>query len=1059
MLLLAAAEFIILRTPLYPFKDLFEIDIKSLLTNVSFKEAVFLSSPSLTDEIDKYVNQQLNEKENEKLLLSIYRFYLRAAYRCTPFGLFAGVTIGKVADKTAINLCSQNHCQKNIRIDTHFLSSVIHKAIDEPFLRNSIKWFSNNTIYSVQDKLRYIDYRVDNNSRTHHLATVDNSVYVEMALKSARVGATLVEIAEALITDDITQEDATSFIEEMIAGSLLIPKVEPLVTGEEYHEQLLKKLDEVSESNSDLESLISIIKELSYEKNQAVGNSLGQLKGILKQSKSIYPDLDSGKLFQCDMMKPANDCIISKAVTIELSNTIKFLNKIVAYTEQGRLKDFKEAFSKRYEDQEIPLLHVLDSEAGIGYPVGAHITSDNAPLLANLFVNVENEKPSSNHQGSKWSKFLWLKLQNAIRENSIELEITDAEIQSIFEEQQSDEELLPDSMYTLCNILSESNEELDKGNFLVNHEVTAGPSAINLLGRFCHMSDELTNHAREAIRKEEAARPDCIFAEILHIPQARLGNILMRPVLRDFEIPILTRAAVDEDHTLPLSDLMVSIKNGKVFLRSNRFNKEVIPRLTTAHNFSMNPLPHYHFLCDLQFQGIKGGLSWNWGVLGEFKFLPRVRYGKTILSKARWILNLNDLSAKKDIKDTELKELITLHFTNNLIPNSITISQGDNQLPIDIRNTTCLKILIQDLKKYKSLVLQECLFNENNLVVAGPEGAFTNEIIIPWHKETKVKQSQHLKGSQKQTERDILLQQRAYLPGTEWYYVKIYCGVKTADLILAEVIKPLVGELLKEGIINKFFFIRYYDPEHHLRIRFKGEENFYAAVTNKLNTALTPFLKENLISNVQTEIYKREIERYGPENIDNSESIFFIDSIGSINILSLLEGDEGDQLRWQFAIKGVHDLLDAFQFDNTTKRELMNWLSTNFASEFHMNNQEGKKQLSSKYREYRSVIDFVFQENLDEEHDFYTVWELFKIRKESLSSYAKEILSLSKESKLSVKLNDLVASYIHMFLNRFLRSKQRMQEMVIYDLLHQHYKSLIARETKNSKIIQTEQVS
>jgi thiopeptide-type bacteriocin biosynthesis protein len=124
-----------------------------------------------------------------------------------------------------------------------------------------------------------------------------------------------------------------------------------------------------------------------------------------------------------------------------------------------------------------------------------------------------------------------------------------------------------------------------------------------------------------------------------------------------------------------------------------------------------------------------------------------------------------------------------------------------------------------------------------------------------------------------------------------------------------------------------------------------------------------------------------------------------------------------------------------------------------------MNNQEGKKQLSSKYREYRSVIDFVFQENLDEEHDFYTVWELFKIRKESLSSYAKEILSLSKESKLSVKLNDLVASYIHMFLNRFLRSKQRMQEMVIYDLLHQHYKSLIARETKNSKIIQTEQVS
>jgi thiopeptide-type bacteriocin biosynthesis protein len=1052
-------DFIIIRTPLYPFKILFQSDIKSLLLNASFKEALFLSTPSLIHEIEKYLRLELNEKESEKLLQSVYRFYLRASHRCTPFGLFAGISIGKVSDKTAIRLCSQELYKKNIRLDTHFLSAVVQKVLHEPKIMNSVNWFSNNTIYTVSDKTRYIEYRVNKNSRTHHLAVVDSSEYVRLVLERAQNGATISEIIEVLITEEISSDEATSFIEEMIGGCLLIPDIEPLVTGKEYHQQLLEKLLKHSKDSTDLENLVSIINELSDTGDQTIGNSCNNLNKLLEESKAIFPDLDSGKLFQCDMLKPATSCEVSKAVTTELINAIRLLNKISTYTEQANLKGFKEAFAKQYEDREISLITVLDNEAGLGYPVNASVNSDNAPLLANLHVNVVNATQSSNHQSNNWSSFLWSKLQDAMIHNSYEIEITNSEINSIFKSEENNEDSLPDSIYTLGSVLATSGEELDKGNFKVYHEVTAGPSAINLLGRFCHMSNELTNHAQEAIRKEEATRPDCIFAEILHIPQARLGNILMRPVLRDYEIPILTRAAVDEDHTLPLSDLMVSIKNGKVFLRSKRFNKEVIPRLTTAHNYSMNPLPHYHFLCDLQFQGIKGGLSWNWGVLGEFKFLPRVRYGKTILSKARWILNINDLSAKKDIKDTELKELITLHFTKNRIPNNITISQGDNQLPIDIRNTTCLKILTQDLKKYKSLVLQECLFNENNLVVDGPEGGFTNEIIIPWHKEIKVKQSQHLNGSRKQIEPVTLLQQRAYLPGSEWHYVKIYCGVKTADLILAEVIKPLVGELLRERIIDKFFFIRYYDPDHHLRIRFKGEETFYAIVTNKLNTTLDPFLKENLISNVQTEIYKREIERYGSENINNSESIFFIDSIGSINILSLLEGDEGDQLRWQFAIKGVHDLLDAFQFDNPMKRELMNWLSTNFAREFQLDNQEGKKQLSSKYREYRSVIDFVFQENLDEEHDFYRVWELFKIRKESLSTYANEILSLSKENKLSVKLNDLVASYIHMFLNRFLRSKQRMQEMVIYDLLHQHYKSLIARETKNPKIIQTEQVS
>ena len=127
--------------------------------------------------------------------------------------------------------------------------------------------------------------------------------------------------------------------------------------------------------------------------------------------------------------------------------------------------------------------------------------------------------------------------------------------------------------------------------------------------------------------------------------------------------------------------------------------------------------------------------------------------------------------------------------------------------------------------------------------------------------------------------------------------------------------------------------------------------------------------------------------------------------------------------------------------------------------EFNTDTQESKKQLSAKYREYRPVIELMFKEILTDDHESYLVWQFFKTRKESLSVYAAEIYRLSGENKLSVGLNDLAASYIHMFLNRFLRSKQRMQEMVIYDLLHQHYKSLLARESKNIKVTQTEQVS
>lgn len=433
--------------------------------------------------------------------------------------------------------------------------------------------------------------------------------------------------------------------------------------------------------------------------------------------------------------------------------------------------------------------------------------------------------------------------------------------------------------------------------------------------------------------------------------------------------------------------------------------------------------------------------------------MPRVRYGKTILAKARWRISVSDLSTKKDLKESDLEELIRPYFAAHKIPNRVTISQGDNQLPIDIENEYCLKILAKDLKKFETLELHECLFNESNQFVRGPEGGYTNEIIIPWTRQVEKRNAnqfqtrqtnQHAKGSEVQ---------RSFISGDQWHYVKIYCGVKTADKILTEVLKPMVEELLAERKIATWFFIRYADPDHHIRVRFLGEGNFHAEITDRMNAVLAPYLKNNLIWKVQTDTYNREIERYGTSNIDNSETLFFYDSIATVQILSLLEGDEGDDLRWQFALKGVNDLLDAFGYDLGSKKGLMEVLSTNFKKEFAIESGESKKQLGAKFRELRPKIELALQAQLDSEHEYLEVWQLFESRKNHLMNCAKRIEELYSAGQLEVQKPDLLASYIHMFLNRFCRSKQRMQEMVIYDLLYQHYKSQMARATKSASLV------
>ena len=57
----------------------------------------------------------------------------------------------------------------------------------------------------------------------------------------------------------------------------------------------------------------------------------------------------------------------------------------------------------------------------------------------------------------------------------------------------------------------------------------AGPSGANTFGRFCQAEPELKALVDEHFRAEERQYPDAVFAEIVYLPEERLGNVLCRP--------------------------------------------------------------------------------------------------------------------------------------------------------------------------------------------------------------------------------------------------------------------------------------------------------------------------------------------------------------------------------------------------------------------------------------------------------------------------------------------------------------------------------------------------
>jgi thiopeptide-type bacteriocin biosynthesis protein len=209
-----------------------------------------------------------------------------------------------------------------------------------------------------------------------------------------------------------------------------------------------------------------------------------------------------------------------------------------------------------------------------------------------------------------------------------------------------------------------------------------------------------------------------------------------------------------------------------------------------------------------------------------------------------------------------------------------------------------------------------------------------------------------------------------------------------------------------------------------------------------MHLRLEPFLTANLVSGLQTDIYQRELERYGAAHIEATETLFFHDSAATVDVLSLLDGDAGESLRWPLALRGVDQLLVDFGLDLAARKALLDRLHTGFKQEFNANTPEGKKALGDKFRQERKVIEQVLAPDYDPAELLAPAFARFEVR----SQQWRAAVAYLREEAPGIPLHDRLASYVHMFLNRFFRSRQRMHELVVYDMLHQHYTSQLARQ-------------
>ncbi|KAF2329083.1 lantibiotic dehydratase family protein [Flavobacterium daemonense] len=723
----------VLRTPLLTidfFLNLTKEDkvtdeqLKDIFSDPTIKEAIFLASPAFYKEVEKWSTGKKIDEKGE-IQNSLLKYLSRISSRPTPFGLFSGCSTGQFMKENKIK--RENSLNKrHTRLDMNLTGALIKSLKEIPSIKEQLNFFPNNSLFELGDLLRFIESKYNDNSvLVQKMIEVESSDYIKEIIQFCGEGKSISQISNLLVDNDIEFDNAREFIMELIDSQILVSELEQTVSGVENFDNILSVLNRI-EYKSPLTDNLKSIKLKLAELDKGNSNGIDAYIQILDLLKEFNITFNEKYVFQTDLIIGHNHNTLDEDIAENIQEGLALINTISDTNSNKDLYDFKKAFYDRYETKEISLALALDKEIGLGYPINSG-SGDPNPLIDDITFN-NYGSVEANPKLSQIDILLFDKIVEAEKKGSKIIEIREDEIKT----PDCNWLNLPDTFSTIAQIAVIENQNMIHLNSFF------GASAGNLFGRFCHGDSQINKFVEKIMAIENNLNPNIILAEIVHLPEDRIGNVLMRPSFRNYEIPFLSRSTKPSEKQIPINDIFISIKNNRLFLRSKKLNKEICPRLTTAHNYSHSNLPIYRFLCDMQLMEKRKTLHFQWNTMisNYLTFFPRVIYKNIILFTSKWkittdkVKNILVITDDDVLLEAKFKEFVTKYN----IPKLVYLIEGDNKLLINTSNLSSIKMLLSLIKNKSLFILEEFIFSDNTICVDSKQKGFVNEFIFSFYK-------------------------------------------------------------------------------------------------------------------------------------------------------------------------------------------------------------------------------------------------------------------------------------------------------------------------------------
>jgi lantibiotic biosynthesis protein len=810
----------------------------------AFSDAVRSATPRLAQAVDSVLRgEHVSLNRLRKTVHATARYFLRAAGRPTPFGLLAGV---------ATAACGP--CEGKIG------------AVHTPLARPDALWLDHVrcNLAARPDVVPHLSFCVGD-------LTAQRGDVLDWPLSGGRVAsmrihrplAALLDLAAVPVSgrellDQLsvlggTVDQAVRLVVDALeagalTSSLSAPMTEPDSLG--HMVRLLMPVSAVLEpATVDLLNELADVRRLLTDHNAA---SAREAARELRQSVAARMTgiCDQGRTRLSVDLRLDATVRVPPVVLEEAERAGEVLLRMTRNPrEQPVWSAYHEVFWERYgAGSLVPVRDAADLAAGAGLPAGFPMSLLTEPPVRAL----------------PRDELLMHRAWQAVMHGAEEILLTDSDIDELCTADLDEVPIVP-HMEMGLRVHAATPSAVDRGDFTVS--VRPAWSTGTLSGRFAVTLDADTIGV--AYRKLPTLVDGALAAQLSFAPpHPHAENIARIPAFLPYVIPVGEHRE-PADNVIPLDDLAVMSTGKRMLLVSISRRRVVEP--VVLHPLALEkqapPIARFVALVARSFAG--AWTRFDWGPLAVgMPYLPRVRYGRAVLSPSRWQLKSDDLPT--DGFEPAWHEALSEWAQAWKCPPRVELFSDDRYLRLDLTEPLHAHLLHAHLRRHGSAELVETPADQELSWIG-----HAHEITLPMTSARSPLPHPDVEAA------PVVLNRMLPPPGAakqQWAQAKVFTHPSVMDQILTRRLPELLNSL--GGPASWFIRYRTSQEDDHLRLRIAAPgPDAYATAVQALADWTEQLQHRALVSRLVLDGYRPEFGRYGVgPALEAAEAVFVADS-------------------------------------------------------------------------------------------------------------------------------------------------------------------------------------